>query len=89
MDGDQDLEKAYDRMRWSFIQDTFERMRQPTVMIDTMMKCISMCSMNILWNDIPTETFQPTRGVRHGDPLSLYIFVACMECLSHLIETKC
>jgi len=82
-----DLEKAYDRMRWSFIRDTLECMKLPRSMTSTIMHYISSCLLNILWNGEPTEMFQPSRGICH--PLSSYIFVACMERLSHLIENEC
>ena len=84
-----DLEKAYDRMRWEFIQDTLLQMRLPSQLIAVIMHCVSSCSLNILWNGEPSGAFQPTRGLRQGDPLSLYLFVACMERLSQLIETYC
>lgn len=83
-----DLEKAYDRMRWCFNQGTLERMQLPMIMTSTIMRCITSCSLNILWNKEPTETSPPTPVIHREDPLSPYIFAACMERLSHLIEKE-
>jgi len=83
-----DLEKAYDRLRWDFIEDTLIRMRLPDQLVRVIMTCVSSCMLNILWNGEPTEQFQPTHGIRQGDPLSPYLFVACMERLTQLIEQK-
>ena len=41
--------------------------------------------MNILWNDDRIGDFEPLRGIR-GDPMSPYLFVICLERLSHLIQ---
>ena len=62
-------------------------MQLPPQLILVIMNCVTSSSLSILWNGEPMERFKPTRGVRQGDPLSPYLFVACMERLSQLIET--
>ena len=62
-----DLEKAYDRLRWAFIQDTLVRMHLPGRLVEVIMHCITSCSLNILWNGVPSGAFRPSRGVRQGD----------------------
>ncbi|XP_074301475.1 uncharacterized protein LOC141632870 [Silene latifolia] len=81
-----DLEKAYDKLEWPFIEHTLFDMRLPDKMIRAIMRCIRSTTLNVLWNGERTETFAPTRGIRQGDPLSPYIFTMCMEKLSQLIE---
>lgn len=49
------------------------------------MACVFTSSFQILWNGDKSESFFPSRGIRQGDPLSPYIFVICMEVLSHFI----
>ena len=41
--------------------------------------------MNHFWNETKLEDFKPTKGIRQGDPIFLYLFVLCMDKLSHLI----
>ena len=72
-----DLEKAYDRA--GFHEDT----------IELVMSCISSTSTTLLFNGSQLETFNPSKGLRQGDPISPYIFILCMEFLSSLINKKC
>lgn len=81
-----DFEKAYNHVRWSFIKDNLIKMQLPRPLVDVIWGCITTSSMSVLWNGIPTEAFNPTRGIHQGDPLSPYLFVICMERLTHMIE---
>ena len=83
-----DFEKAYDRLRWKFIRESLMKLRLPQIMVEVVMQCIESARLSILWNGEPMEAFRPTRGIRQGDPLSPYIYVICMERLSHLIERE-
>ena len=81
-----DLEKAYDRLEWSFIQDTLNFFQFPPNLITLIMNMISSTRFHILWNGTPLPEIIPTRGVRQGDPLSPYLFILCLERLSLKLE---
>ena len=84
-----DLEKAYDKLEWSFIQDMLIRVNMPTNMIDTIMSCVTIVSTSIVFNGEALEPIYPSRGLRQGDPLSPYLFILCMDFLEQLIKEKC
>lgn len=83
-----DLEKAYDRLSWDFLHDILRAIGLPNTWLDLMMNCTQANKLNILWNGMSSETVKPTRGNRQGDPLSLYLFILCIERLSHMIRDK-
>ncbi|GAU41583.1 hypothetical protein TSUD_271920 [Trifolium subterraneum] len=60
----------------------------PPNLVNVIQHCITSPSFKILWNGDMTDTFTPTRGIRQGDPLSPYLFVICMDRLSHMIADQ-
>ena len=84
-----DLEKAYDKIEWSFIREMLLSLNFPSNLVELIMSCLSSVSSSLLFNGGCLDPFWPSRGIRQGDPLSPYLFIICIEYLSHLIELKC
>jgi hypothetical protein len=80
-----DLEKAYDHVNWNFLRDCLTQFGFPQITIDLIMHCVTASTLSLIWNGQRLPAFSPTRALRQGDPLSQYLFVMCMESLSHVI----
>ena len=83
-----DLEKSFNRLEWSFIREVLVLFNFPLDLIAIIMDCISLTSVSVLFNGGKLLAFSPSRGIRHGDPLSPYIFILCLEYLGLLIQDK-
>ncbi|XP_061365840.1 uncharacterized protein LOC133309118 [Gastrolobium bilobum] len=80
-----DLEKAYDKLNWEFIKSVLEDLKLPGDLVAAIMGCVTSPFIEVLWNGARTQGFYSKRGIRQGDPISPYLFVLCMEKLTHLI----
>ncbi|XP_060210363.1 uncharacterized protein LOC132637268 [Lycium barbarum] len=77
-----DIRKAYDSMEWSFLRMLMLGLGIPTKMVNLIMQCVTTVSYTLLINGGTTTKFQAKRGLRQGDPMSLYLFVLVMEYLN-------
>ena len=83
-----DFQKAYDRVNWSFIKVVLIKFGFNDVFVNWIMECITSMSFEVLINGGKSEHFKPERGLRQGDPLSIYIFILRQEFLSRLLEKE-
>ena len=84
-----DLEKVSDKLEWSFIRDMLIRANLPANLIDIIMSYMTTVSTSIMFNGEALNPIYPSRGIRQGGPLSLYLFILCMDFLGQLIKEKC
>ncbi|KAK2664187.1 hypothetical protein Ddye_002761 [Dipteronia dyeriana] len=83
-----DLSKVYARLQWSFIREVIEEAGFKERLVDLIMWCVSTVNYKAVLNGEVTKVFTLRCGIRQGDPLSFYLFVLCMEKLSHLIMQR-
>lgn len=73
------LEKAYERMEWRFVEKTLRDASLLASMITAIMAIFHKSNCRFLWNGELTNKIRLTRGLRQGDHLSRYLFMLCME----------
>ena len=83
-----DMEKAYDKLNWNFIEAILTKFGFHKTWIKWTMACIRNASFSVLVNNVPGKPFSPSRGIRQGDPLSPYIFVIAMEYLARKLQAE-
>lgn len=80
-----DMTKAYDRVEWSYLRGMLTKLGFTDGFVDTVMRCVT--SVSFVWvNGQLSNPFKQSRGIRHGDPLSPYLFFICSEGLSCLLR---
>lgn len=83
-----DLKKAFDRLEWSFIRQSFWFFNFPPRLIRLITSCIFTSSIFVLVNDSKTSSFFHQGKSDRGDLMSPYLSILCIELLSRKIDSK-
>ena len=83
-----DMTKAYDRVEWAYLRNILLTLGFDQSFVQLIMQCVETVSFRVRVNGNFSETFWPSRGIRQGDHLSLYLFLLCAEGLSCLLKSS-
>nr|KAJ0222221.1 hypothetical protein LSAT_V11C200063020 [Lactuca sativa] len=83
-----DIQKAYDTVNWSFLQDILFFFGFHPVMIKWIMCCVTTPTFMLSINGSFYGYFEGKRGLRQGCPLSPYLFTLVMETFNLILQRK-
>lgn len=82
-----DISKAFDSVQWPFLLSTLSALNFPPQFVRWIELCITTASFSVQVNGELSGLFRSARGLRQGCSLSPYLFVICMNVLSHMLDT--
>jgi len=81
-----DLPKAYDSVRWDFLEAALRCLHFPEMVIKVLMECVSGAQFSVLVNGTAEGFFKGTHGLQQGCPLSPNLFAIVMEFFSVMMN---
>nr|GFA52616.1 RNA-directed DNA polymerase, eukaryota [Tanacetum cinerariifolium] len=76
-----DFEKAYDSVRWDFIDTILKKFEFGDKWCNWIGSCLQSSRGSVLVNGSPTSEFQFFKGHKQGDPVSPFLFILVIESL--------
>jgi hypothetical protein len=83
-----DLTKVYDRVEWVYIEEVLDWLGFHRKWVRWIMECITTVWYSVHFNNVSLESFEPTRRLHQGDPLSPYLFLFVADGLSNLLQNE-
>jgi hypothetical protein len=81
-----DFRKAFDSIQWDFLENLLRQLGFLNRFVSLLMQCVSTASYFVVVNGDLHGFFLGQSGVRQRDPLSLYLFICCMEYFSRMLK---
>ena len=73
-----DISKAYNQVEWLFLWNLMSKLGFDDTWIWLAMETVCTASYSILINGEPHGLVKPSRGIKQGNPLSPYLFLATL-----------
>lgn len=75
-----DFDKAFDSINWEYLDYVFSQIGFGNNKWRSWIRgCLTSSHVSVILNGFPTKEFDIAKGVRQGDPLSLFLYIISME----------